>query len=496
MTITARPGKYITEDLFQNRVVTPTDLLAYQRFEPSLTLMDMVVRKGEEDVQHPPLYYILLYFWAQIWGTTPAVIRSFSSLLSLLIFPALYWLCLELFESRLSGWVAIALVAVSPFHLVYGQEAREFGFWTALILASHALLLRAIRSSSWRNWAWYGGSMVVAFYTALFTLWIAVAHFAYILFVDTDNCLFKQPLRIGKQTILWLVTFIVVVLLFIPWLYFILVSQNVLGETTSWTSISLPGLISAQATIFNLSRSFFDFNFHFSHSWAYVLAIPVLALQGYAIYILCRTAPRKVWWFILTFGGSTAFLLGLPDLLFGGQRFTVTRYLIPCLVSLQLAVVYLLSTYMTETRRWKAQFAKLALSLLILLGIISCSAYSQSNTWWNKVLNSNYHQVADVINRSDRPLIIVDSYAYNPASMVSLSYLLKPDVHFLLLPPVGKSFPDTDLPAGSQTIFLFNLPAIFRQQFEARYHQDLTLVFHDPWNEVWKNNSPSSPSAR
>jgi len=487
MAITARPGKYLSEALFQNKVVKSADLLAYQRFIPNLTLQDMVVRKGIEDVQHPPLYYVLTRFWAQVWGTDPTVIRGFSSLLSLLLFPALYWLCLELFESSLSGWVAIALFAVSPFHLVYAQEARQFGFWTALILASSALLLRAIRSSAWQNWILYGFSMVVALYTALFSLWIAIAHFVYILLIDPENQLFKFPLRIGKRTISFLITFLFGALLFSPWIYFIFLSKDVMGGTTSWTAIPLPFSVSLGLTVFNFSRSFIDFNFDLNNPFAFVLAIPVLILQGYAVYVLCRTTPKRVWWFVLTFVGCTAMGLGLPDLLFGGQRFTVTRYLFPCFMGLQLAVVYLLSTYLTETQRWKPRFAKLVFSLLVILGIFSCGVYSQSNTWWNKVLNSNYHQVADLINKSDRPLIVVDSYSYNPASMVSLSYLLKPDVQFLLLPLVGESFPIKDLPTGVKTIFLFNLPEIFRQQFTSKYHRSMTLAFKDSWNEVWVN---------
>ena len=490
MVITARPGNYLSNDLFQNKLLKPADLLAYQQFVPNLGLTDMVVRKGIEDAQHPPLYYILLRFWAQIWGTAPALTRGFSSLLSLLIFPALYWLCLELFESRLSGWVAIALFSVSPIHLVYGQEAREFGFWTALILASSALMLRAIRLPSWRNWVLYGASMVVAFYTALFTLWIAIGHFAYLLFVDSDNQFFRLPLRIGKRTLFCFGMLLLVALLFIPWAYFVVVSGNALGATTSWTSIPLPLLISLQVTVLNFSRSFVDFNSELGNPYAYALAAPVLILQGYAVYVLCRTAPKRVWWFILTFIGCIALPLALPDLLFGGQLFTVTRYLIPCFVGLQLAVVYLLTTYLTAAQRWKPRFATLVFSLLILLGVLSCSVYSQSNTWWNKVLNSNYPQVANLINRSDRPLIISDAFSYNPASLVSLSYLLKSDTDFLLLPPVGTSFAVKDLPPEVRTIFLFNLPEGFRQQFEARYQQKLTLAFQDPWNQVW-SNAPS-----
>ncbi len=491
MVITARPGRYLSEGLFQNKVVKPADLLAYQQFVPTLSLTDMLVRKGVEDAQHPPLYYLLLRFWAELWGTSPTSTRGFTALLSLLMFPAVYWFCLELFASSLIAWVAIALFAVSPFQLVHAQEARQYGLWAVLSLASSALLLRALRSSSWRNWVLYGVSMVLAFYTALFAVWLAVGHFFYTLVVDEGNQLFKLPFRLGTRTVLYGVTLFVVMLLFTPWAYFIVTSGGLLGGTTSWIAVPLPLLVSVQSTIFNFSRSFVDFNFEFSDAIAYGLAIPILVLQCYAMFVLCRRTPRRIWWFMLTFIGSTALAFGLPDLLSGGQRFTVTRYIIPCFMGLQLAVAYLLATALTALQRWKVQFAMLVFSFLICLGIASCSVYVQSNTWWNKVLNSNYHQVAAIVNGSDRPLIITDSFGYNPASMISLSYLLKPDAQFLLLPAVGTSFPIQTLPQG-HNIFLLNLPEVFRRQFEAKYQQQLAPIFQDPWNELWKVQQPSS----
>jgi uncharacterized membrane protein len=482
MAITARPGKYFYDNLFQNKIVKPADLLEYQRFAPGLNLTDMIVRKGTEDVQHPPVYYLLLRFWTQIWGTTPAITRGFSSLLSLLLFPALYWLCLELFESHLTGWVAIALFSVSPFHLVYAQEARQFGFWTVLTVASSAILLRAMRSSNWRNWTLYGVSMVIAFYTGLFSFCVAAGHFAYVLVMDSE----RQFWRIGKRSLFCGISLLLVALLFTPWMYFLITARDMLNQTTAWTGLSAPLLTQLQTNIFNFSRGFFDFNFEFSNPVAYVLAIPILLLQVYAMVVLCRTAPKKVWLFIATFVGSTALILGLPDLLLGGQRFTVPRYPIPCYVGLQLAVAYLISHALSR----KPGIAKLGFSLLILLGVLSCGVYTQSNTWWNKQLSSNYHQLAQVINRSDRSLILLESNSYYPVSSISLSYLLNPETQLLLLPPLRQSASIPALPEEIKTVFLFNLPETVRQELKARYQKDFTLAFQDPWNEVWQVNLP------
>ncbi|MBW4693674.1 MAG: glycosyltransferase family 39 protein [Lyngbya sp. HA4199-MV5] len=486
MVITARPGSYLSNELFQNKLVHPADLLAYQQFVPTLSLTDMIVRKGVEDAQHPPLYYILLRFWAQVWGTSPTVTRGFTALLSLLMFPAVYWFCIELFESSLVGWVAIALFAVSPLQLVFAQEARQYGFWAILSLASSTLLLRAIRMSSWRNWLLYGVSMVAALYTALFAVWLAVSHVVYTLVVDQANQLFSLPPRLGKRTIACVITLMVAFVLFIPWMSFVVTSTGLLGRSTSWITVPLPLMISIQMTLFNFSRSFVDFNFELSNPLAYGFATLLLLLQGYATYVLCRTTPTRIGWFLVTFVGGTALAFGLPDLLSGGQRFTVTRYLIPCFIGLQLAVAYLLATYFTQRQRWKVRLATGVFSLLLVLGIASCSVYTQANTWWSKVLNSNYHQVAAIVNGSDRPLIISDAFGYNAASMISLSYLLKPEAQFLLMPAVGNDFPLGALPQGSHSIFLMNLPDVFRRQFVAKYQRQLKSVFHDPWNDLWK----------
>lgn len=492
MAITARPGQYLNDGLFQNKLVKPADLLAYQDFVPELTFWDMLVRKGLEDVQHPPIYYVLLWSWTKLWGTSPAVIRGFSAFLSLLLFPALYWFCLELFEASFGGWVAIALFAVSPFHLVFGQEAREYGVWTVLIFVSSALLLRTTRSPSRRNWILYGVSMVTMFYTALFSLFVAVGHFIYVLGVDPENRFLQLPVWLGRRTVLCFLTLLAVAFLFIPWLYFILVARDTLDATISWTAVSLPLLTSLQSAVLNFSRSFIDFNLATSNSLGHILAVPVLLLQGYAIYELCRTAPKRIGWFVLTLIGSTALMLLLPDILLGGQRFTITRYLIPCVVGLQLVVVYALSIALTQTRAWQSSFAKLVFSLLIGVGILSCSVYAQADTWWNKELSSNYYQVAALINTSDRPLVITDAYSYNPANTIALSYLLEPTTPLLLLPAVGDSFPVENLPVETQTVFLFNLPEIFRQQFEAQYPTQLTRAFQDRWNDIWQGQLETS----
>lgn len=79
------------------------DLQKYQHLAPGRTTADTIKSLIKEDTQHPPLYYLMARFWVQILGYSVATIRSLSALISLLAFPCIYWLCLELFGTSLSG---------------------------------------------------------------------------------------------------------------------------------------------------------------------------------------------------------------------------------------------------------------------------------------------------------------------------------------------------------------------------------------------------------
>src|SRR5690606_15494177 len=110
--------------------------------------------------KHPPLFYVLLRIWCGAFGDSVFAMRFLAALISLLAFPALWWLCRELFfedeNRRLIALVALALLALSPFHVLYAQEVREYSIWTVAIFVSCALLLRALRLGERKWWIAYG----------------------------------------------------------------------------------------------------------------------------------------------------------------------------------------------------------------------------------------------------------------------------------------------------------------------------------------------------
>jgi len=122
----------------------PNDVLRFQRPDGRGSVATTVALLAREDAQHPPLYYGLLHPWIALFGSQPAGIRALSVLVSLLLLPAVAWLCRELSAPPAAAPLGVALLAVSPFEVRYAQEAREYILWGLLILLSSATLARAL----------------------------------------------------------------------------------------------------------------------------------------------------------------------------------------------------------------------------------------------------------------------------------------------------------------------------------------------------------------
>jgi len=89
--------------------------------------------------QHPPLYYTLLHLWMAL-GDDAAAVRALSALLGTLTIPVVYLLSRRLADGRV-GLLAALILAVSPFHVRFAQEARMYTLLTLNVsLALYALV--------------------------------------------------------------------------------------------------------------------------------------------------------------------------------------------------------------------------------------------------------------------------------------------------------------------------------------------------------------------
>lgn len=216
-------------------------------------VIDTIKLLALQDSKHTPLYFAILRLWVDLFGNSAAVMRSLSALISLLIFPCLYWLCLELFQSPLVGWIAVALVAVSPFQVLYAQDARPYSLLAVTILLSSVALLRAIRLKTKLSWGLYILSWSLSIYTHTLSLFVFIAHGIYVLAT--------YGIRRSKVSIAYLIATLVGVLTFTPWLFFIVTNYDRVSESLEWqTNKSLPFSSLVIYWIIYLSRIFLDLN--------------------------------------------------------------------------------------------------------------------------------------------------------------------------------------------------------------------------------------------
>ena len=98
-----RVSGYTLEEMNAALIDAPAQTLPqlqkYQYPNAEKTLGDTVVSLAAEDV-HPPLFFSLLRLWVMTFGDSVTALRSLAAVFSVLMFPAIWWLCHELFSDQ------------------------------------------------------------------------------------------------------------------------------------------------------------------------------------------------------------------------------------------------------------------------------------------------------------------------------------------------------------------------------------------------------------
>jgi hypothetical protein len=185
-----------------------------------------------------------------------------------------------------------------------------------------------------------------------------------------------------------------------------------------------------------------------------------------------------VWLFVLSAIGMTVIVLiavkGIAD-----------RYTIAYILGIQLALAYLFATkILVATNNRKQKLWKLGFIALISMQIISCTVSSQSQLWWNKYPSSTKYNpaIAQIVNESQKPLIISHGGNNITGKILSLSYLLKPQVQFLLVVKPNL----VEIPEGFSDVFLYRATEslLFELEKVQNYHIQPIYKPGDVW--LWR----------
>ncbi|MDJ0732658.1 MAG: glycosyltransferase family 39 protein [Nostocaceae cyanobacterium] len=429
------------------------------------------------DPQHPPLYYVMARLWTQVFGDSPTGVRSLSAIMSLLIFPSVYWLCLELFKSPIVGWIGMALIAVSPLQILFAQEARQYSLWMVTILVSTAALLKAIRRQTKGDWAVYTLTLALGLYTHLFTVLVMIIHGLY-LFV-------QQQFRFSKTLINYLLGTIAACLMFLPWLIVIVTHiQTTVELTSGWTlkMINNPFELIAICLI-RVSRTFFDFNLTSDTFWIDSLAVEgslyysipglifSLALIIYLGYSLVKLPHKKNSLLLVFLGGLFGLFLIIYDLTSGGIRSLQLRYQLPLYLSIEILLAYVVTFHIFSQHIWRQKIGQFMILGLLMVGLISDVKIFSSQNWWTQLNSKFIIQTEQILNQSEKPLLVINDSSINLGDVLTLSHNLS-KVH--LLPIADNNL--VPIPQNYTHIFFLQNNSILFQQLKQNQNYSLTTI--------------------
>lgn len=424
----------LVDSVYTGEPVTSSRLQQYQLPTAAHPLGD-ALSAFANNPEHPPLYYLLMRFCLQLFQA-PVASRWLAVGLSLLLLPAVYWLCQELFGSAAVGWSAIALISVSPFHVLLAQEARQYTLWALLAVVSSAFLLRSLRQNSWGQWLAYGLTAVLGMYSHLFFLWVLLTHGLYVLITEH---------RFTQRLLRYLGVSVGVGIAFLPWVWVVATRLDRLEKTTDWASSYKTDLLSrAEYWLYNLGIGFVDFDWpvSFTNPFSYLLWGAV----AYSTYQLYRHTPKRIWLFVVLLMSVSTLAQVVPDLLSDGRRSLLPRYSLTAYLGIELAVAYAIARVFSSEKSMRVEltqrtnhFKEQPMAMmplrrggviaLLLGGVISSLLITQS-PGWGKGSSAINLSIAPQINQVEQPVIVTDvEYFY----VLSLSYLVAPDARFIMV---------------------------------------------------------------
>lgn len=457
----------VFQKVYDGQIRNTLELQTYQHLNPEKSVQDTINAViVNEAAQHTPLYFLIGRYWLKIFGNSPVVTRYLSAIISLLGLPCIYWLCVELFASKLAGMLVMALTSVSLFHIYYAQEAREYSLWIVITLLSSVLFLRAKRLNTLQNWSFYTLSIVSGLYTYPFTGFVIIGHGIYLTIIE--------QFRFTKALKAYLAAALIGLLTFSPWLWIMLNNTAKIREMSSWAVTKFPW-----TSLINIWLSNVSFVFLNARPRTTIFILLLVALSF--IYV-CWKTPKKIWLFLVTLFASTTVPLIVIDLIRGSIVLAINRYSAPTYLAIQLTVGYFLYLLISTTnlrKIWLRRAGQIITIALLVAGIWTCNRFLQADRGWNKY-DYQHIPMARIINAANSPIILseqVDNTGLsNMVLLFSLSYLLEPKVNFLTFKPENRQLVLQNLPIYLEKysdIFIFSLSEDLKRDIEAQKNYQL-----------------------
>lgn len=134
---------------------------------------------------HPPLHYLLLNLWGNIFGFGEISLRLPSVILAVATIFITYLIGKNFFSKK-EGMIAAILFTFAPLHIYYSQEARMYSLAAFAVTLSYYFLIKFINKQKYAG-VGYVFSIVLVFYSDYMAVFVLVAQALLIVFFYKEN---------------------------------------------------------------------------------------------------------------------------------------------------------------------------------------------------------------------------------------------------------------------------------------------------------------------
>jgi mannosyltransferase len=176
----------------------------------------------------PPLYYVLLHYWMDLFGRSDVAVRALSGVISVISLPV-FWIAGRRLGGRTVAWVTFFLALSSPFAINYATTARMYSLMILLSLLGFVALSAAYEAPTPRRLMAVGAVTAALLYTHYWGLYLVLVAAGWLLWRIRRTGQGRPALRaMAVGCLLW-----------VPWAP--VFAYQTLHTGTPWTSAASPG---------------------------------------------------------------------------------------------------------------------------------------------------------------------------------------------------------------------------------------------------------------
>jgi uncharacterized membrane protein len=197
---------------------------------------------------HPPLYYVILHFWIELFGVSELAIRSLSVFFNLITIIVVFRIGCLLYNSQ-TGLLASLLVGFSAFNIEYSQEARNYSMVVLFSTLSFLYFIKLLKTYNHRDAVFYCIFSSLLVYTHIVAAFVMIC---------TQNIFILLPLLVPRmgfsiKILRWLLLQFIILLIFSPWVANLAFKKSLMANLVSW--IPSPGFATLMNNLLTYSGS-------------------------------------------------------------------------------------------------------------------------------------------------------------------------------------------------------------------------------------------------